>query len=242
MDLSEQYLVSCNGEGWGCDGGFWAHDYHEWKTVSGERDAGAVLESDFPYKASDVNCNPPHDKTYQLTAWEYVCGNDTCTPSDAEIKQAIYEHGPVTAAVCVNTAFKNYSSGVFTGPSCSSLNHGVILVGWDDSDKCWIMRNSWGRTWGESGYMRIGYGVGGIGSQATYVSLGDAPDPDPDGQCITADNQSHIAQGRAEYCGFFDLEACAVGSGDNLGWISQQSTSTKETSPGYWEQVDSCPQ
>ena len=47
VDLSEQYLVSCNSDGWGCDGGFWAHDYHQWKMVDGEYEAGAVLEGDF---------------------------------------------------------------------------------------------------------------------------------------------------------------------------------------------------
>ena len=47
-DLSEQYLVSCNTEGWGCSGGWWAHDM----LVS----PGAVIEADFPYVASDVPC------------------------------------------------------------------------------------------------------------------------------------------------------------------------------------------
>lgn len=180
VDLSEQYLISCNSEGWGCNGGLWAHDYHQWKKVSGEYEAGAVLEADFPYRDMDTTCNPPHDKAYQITSWEYVCGNPYCTPTTDQLKQAIYEHGPLTVSVCVNMAFQYYRSGVFTGPGCNTLNHGVVLVGWDDSDGCWIMQNTWGKSWGESGYMRIKYGVSGIGSEACYVTYGASPDPEPE--------------------------------------------------------------
>ncbi|XPS89403.1 peptidase C1A [Desulfosarcina variabilis str. Montpellier] len=178
QDLSEQYLVSCNDEGWGCDGGYWAHDYLQSTKVDGETEAGAVLEDHFPYEAQDITCNPPHDKAYRIDSWGYVCPG--CTPTIAQLKQALYEHGPLSVTVCVNADFQNYSGGVFSGTSCSTLNHGVVLVGWNDDDGCWIMRNSWGSSWGENGYMRIGYGVSGIGSDAVYVSYNDSPNPDPD--------------------------------------------------------------
>ena len=48
-DLSEQYLLSCNTDSWDCGGGWWAHDYHEWKYSPPETEAGAVPESGFPY-------------------------------------------------------------------------------------------------------------------------------------------------------------------------------------------------
>lgn len=206
VDLAEQYLVSCNDEGWGCNGGFWAHDYHEWKSVTGEIEAGAVLENDFPYQAQDLNCNPPHDKAYQIASWEYVCGNANCTPTVDEIKQAIYDHGPLTVAVCANTAMQEYSRGVFSGPSCSDLNHGVVLVGWNDNDGCWIMRNSWGSSWGESGYMRIGYGVSGIGAEASYVVYSGAPDPDPDpdeAEITDAQTISDLSANQNEWLEYF---------------------------------------
>lgn len=180
VDLSEQYLISCNLEGWGCDGGNWAHDYHQWKMADGEYEAGAVMESDFTYTASDAACDPPHDKAYQIDSWEFVCGNAYCQSTVAQLKQAIYDHGPLTVAVCVNRAFQDYKGGVFNGPGCNSLNHGVALVGWDDNDGCWIMRNSWGAGWGESGYMRIKYGVSGIGSEASYVVYNGSSNPEPD--------------------------------------------------------------
>jgi inhibitor of cysteine peptidase len=176
VDLSEQYLVSCNSNGWGCNGGLWAHDYHLSKKVNNQSEAGAVFEADFAYKGRDLYCGKNYKKQYQLASWKYVCGNAYCTPTTTELKQAIYEHGPLTVAVCVNYSFQFYSGGVFTGPSCSSLNHGVTLVGWDDSNGCWIMRNEWGAGWGENGYMRIKYGVSGIGSEACYVTYKSAPD------------------------------------------------------------------
>ncbi len=170
-DLSEQYLLSCNTEFWGCDGGWWAHDYHAWKVPPGESGAGAVVEADFPYVARDDPCNPPHPHHHKVDSWQYV-GSTTSVPAVTAIKQAIYEHGPVSAAVCVNAAFQSYSGGVFLGPGCANVNHAIVLAGWDDNqglDGVWFLRNSWGPGWGESGYMRIGYGVSSVGFSANYV-------------------------------------------------------------------------
>lgn len=206
VDLSEQYLVSCNADGWGCDGGFWAHDYHQWKTPNGETEAGAVLESNFPYASRDTACNPPHPKAYRIDSWQYVCPD--CTPTTAQLKQAIYEHGPLSVSVCVNDAFQNYNSGIFSGPSCSDLNHGVVLVGWDDDDGCWIMRNSWSSAWGENGYMRIKYGVSRIGAYAAYVDYGDAPNPDPqpdpdDGEITNGQTISDLSAERGQWLYYY---------------------------------------
>ena len=171
-NLSEQYLLSCNTDDWGCGGGWWAHDYHEWKKPPGESDAGAVLEADSPYVAADTPCNGPYSHPYQIDSWHYV-GSEWSVPPAEAIKQAIYDHGPVAAAVCVNSAFQGYPGGVFTGPECVDLNHGIVLVGWDDNqgtNGVWILRNSWSAGWGESGYMRIEYGTSLVGYAANYVS------------------------------------------------------------------------
>ncbi len=167
-DLAEQYLVSCNEDGWGCSGGWWAHDYHWWKKVSGETDAGAVYEADFPYVARDDPCNPPHAHHEKIVSWAFV-GPEHGVPSVAAIKQAIYDHGPVSAAVCVGSAFHNYTGGIFETNECSEVNHAVVLVGWDDNQGIWYLRNSWGTGWGESGYMRIKYGTSNVGYSANYI-------------------------------------------------------------------------
>lgn len=170
VDLSEQWLVSCNREGWGCSGGWWAHDYHQWKTdpCGG---TGAVLEANFPYTATDAPCNCPYPHDYLIQDWNYVTTDYEVPPVNL-MKQAIMDYGPISVAVCVNSAFQAYTGGVFSGPSCSSINHGVVLVGWDDSqgtNGIWFLRNSWGPSWGEQGYMRIAYGVSYVGYAASYV-------------------------------------------------------------------------
>ena len=175
-DLAEQYLVSCNTDGWGCNGGWTAHDYHWWKIPPSESEAGAVLESDFPYVAGDVSCSGPYNHPYKLSSWHYV-GDDNSVPPMDDIKTAIYTYGPVMVAVCAGTAFQSYTGGVFAtdeSSQCSDgvINHAVTLVGWDDSqgsNGIWILKNSWGEAWGESGYMRIARGISNIGYSASYV-------------------------------------------------------------------------
>jgi C1A family cysteine protease len=176
-DLAEQYLVSCNTDGWSCSGGWWAHDYHEWKYAAGEPGPGAVYEADFPYTATNAACNPPHTHHETIADWVYI-GNDSSVPSTDAIKQAILDHGPVSAAVCVNSAFQSYTGGVFTGSLfCFSINHAIVLVGWDDSLGAWRLRNSWGPDWGEDGYMWIAYGKQYVGYSANYVVYNGSTPP-----------------------------------------------------------------
>jgi C1A family cysteine protease len=174
VDLSEQWLVSCNQDGWSCNGGWFAHDYHEWK-----RDhcggTGAVLESEFPYVAWDAPCECPYPHDYLINEWAFVGG---ATPSIPAIKQAILDYGPVSVCVYVNSAFQAYNGGVFNGCASGPCNHAVCLVGWDDNqgdDGVWFMRNSWSAGWGEGGYMRIPYGCNIIGDYACYVDYRGYP-------------------------------------------------------------------
>ena len=174
-DLSEQFLVSCNRDGYSCSGGWWAHDYHDWKVSLDGGEPGAVRESSFPYKASNLSCAGPYSHPYKIAAWSYVGGYNV--PSVEDIKTAIYEHGPVAAAVCVGGKFQSYTGGIFNyNESCSgTINHAIALVGWEDdlgpNNGYWILRNSWGSGWGESGYMRIRYNTSMVGYAANYVEL-----------------------------------------------------------------------
>jgi C1A family cysteine protease len=173
-NLSEQYLVSCNTDGWGCNGGWFAHDYHWLKPGKTGNQPGAVQETAFPYVANDKTpCYGPYAHPYQLSGWSYI-GDSWSVPPAAAIKDAIYNYGPVAAAVCVGMGFDLYTGGVFNtneAGACGSakVNHAVVLVGWDDTDNTWILRNSWGTGWGEGGYMHIDRGVSNIGFAANYV-------------------------------------------------------------------------
>lgn len=166
-DFSEQYLVSCNADGWGCNGGWFAHDYHQWKYIVGEPGPGSVYESVFPYRASDVPCNPPHSHAYVINGWKYLSKNGV--PTTNAIKNAIYNYGPVSAAVYVGSDFQGYTGGVFSTTQNGSINHAIVLTGWDDAGGYWILRNSWGSNWGVGGYMYIKYGTSQVGYAANYI-------------------------------------------------------------------------
>jgi hypothetical protein len=171
VDLSEQWLVSCNQNGWGCNGGWWAHDYHQWK-MDRFNGTGAVLEEEFPYEAKDVPCDGPYQHPYVMDSWHFIGFSQGVAPTDA-IKQAIMTYGPVSVACAVTHAFGAYTGGVFNeNDPHAGINHAVVLVGWDDNQGAngvWFMRNSWGPGWGEDGYMRIEYGCCKIGFAACYV-------------------------------------------------------------------------
>ncbi len=169
VDLSEQWLVSCNRDGWDCGGGWYAHDYH-WNKTDDCGGTGAVLESDFHYFAANGTCNCPYDHHYTINGWAYI-GNDHSLPSVEAMKAAIIDYGPISVGVAADDVMQGYSGGIFNGSS-TDLNHAVVLVGWDDTqgtDGIWIMRNSWGSWWGESGYMRMEYGANMIGYGAAYI-------------------------------------------------------------------------
>lgn len=172
-DLSEQWLISGNEEGWGCDGGFFAHDYHLRGSAKHDPygDNGAVMEAAFPYVAADVACHGPYTHSYWLDSWAYI-GASSTVPTVDQIKSAIVNYGPVAAGIYVNSAFQAYTGGIFNNNDDKTINHAVVLVGWDDTQGTsgvWILRNSWGTGWGESGYMRIEYGCCQVGYAANYV-------------------------------------------------------------------------
>ena len=160
VDLSEQYMLSCNPWDWGCNGGYWPNDMLA--------DPGAALESCFPYVAAEVpciSCPTP----FQIQSWSFVT-QDNVVPDTALIKQAIYTYGAVQAGVYVDNWFQFYTGGVFN--RCKNKvkwsNHAIILCGWDDARGAWLLKNSWGTGWGENGFMWITYGCNKVGDGANY--------------------------------------------------------------------------
>lgn len=172
VDLSEQFLVSCNYNGWDCAGGWFAHDYHKLRPDPCDS-VGATLEEYFPYQARDLPCGCPYPKPYQIEDWAYI-GSSSGMASVTEMKLAIMEYGPISVCVSANSAMQSYGGGIFNG--CDGeydINHAVVIVGWDDNQGyggIWIMRNSWGTGWGEGGYMRMPYGCSNIGYAANFVN------------------------------------------------------------------------
>gem|GEM_PF-2750501 len=237
-DLSEQYLVSCNIDGWSCDGGWFAHDYHQWKYSWPETTAGAVLESAFPYVADDVPCGGPYSHPYKINSWSCLqagASKPDCwtgqMPNLWDIKRAIMTRGPVAVTVYVGPEFGNYTSGVFeTDEYAATINHAVVLVGWDDTqgnNGVWFLRNSWNTTWGENGYMRIGYGISSIGFCTNYIVYKNAK---PTNGTINPSSGSALAGAKKFFTtkwndadGWRDLKECLFHVGTSTVWAGNVS-------------------
>jgi hypothetical protein len=150
-------------------------------------DSGVTYEANFPYQITDPGtCTHWNDPRIRFNNW-YRVG---C--SDIEgIKTAIMTYGVVDAAVYVTTAFQNYTRGIFsdTSTSCfsspcyyTSTNHAIALVGWGVDPvegEYWILRNSWGSSWGESGYMRIKTTSARVACEVAYLTYTPAVQSPP---------------------------------------------------------------
>lgn len=180
VDSAEQDTLDCSGKG-SCGGGWWAFQYLV--------DVGSAAETDYPYAAQQGACKKNVNRPYKAHSWGYV-NNATPIPSVSALKNALCEHGPLAVAVAVTPAFQAYKNGVFNENATANVNHGVTLVGWDDSKKAWKIKNSWGTGWGESGFMWIAYGSNKIGYGAAWVdaSKGPVPLPCKDGPSLIAYN------------------------------------------------------
>lgn len=169
--LSEQYLVDCATDMYGCDGGM--PEAFNWVKAP----KGAPLNSDYPYTAQDGSCKMAGKVIAgQIQEWHYI-GESDRLPTIDEMKKAIYTYGPISVTVCANGPFVSYTSGIYNACSQCTTNHMTDLVGWSDAGKYWIMRNSWGSSWGENGYMRIKWtGSNGqlcnrLGEDSVYVKV-----------------------------------------------------------------------
>jgi len=152
QSFSEQQLVDCSGS-YGnnaCNGGLMDYAF---KFV---RDHGITLESSYPYKGVKATC-AASSGSFKISGYTDVSG---CT----NLANAITGR-PVSVAVDA-TNWSPYKSGVFNNCK-TSLNHGVLLVG--ITDQYWLVKNSWGAAWGESGYIRVARGnTCGICNQPSY--------------------------------------------------------------------------
>jgi hypothetical protein len=157
LDLSEQFVLSCLddvGYGSSCNGG-WGHDVYNFI-----RDYGVPLESCFPYEAShgipcSGACNEYEEQLLYLGDFHEITGDWV----DVEaINEALVEYGPVCTVFWVYSDFNAYTGGVYQHTyGGHEGGHLVEIVGFDNNLQCWIVKNSWGGSWGEEGFFRIAY-------------------------------------------------------------------------------------
>jgi hypothetical protein len=169
--LSEEQVLSCNPWGWGCNGGYFAFDMlMPAKAGPSGYYKGAVPAASFPYVGDSEACAIARNPTFTpVTRWGYV-GNSGTVPSVAAIKSAIFQYGGVSACVYSDEYFQAYTGGVFSDSTYyNTINHAIQLVGWDDAKGAWLLKNSWGPSWGVDGFMWIKYGTCNVGLGACWV-------------------------------------------------------------------------
>lgn len=152
--LAEQCILSC-GPSDGCGGG----DPN--KAFEFIRNAGIVPTVYCPYSANDtLDCRSEPNVHRQIATWGKLSSSSVTV-----IKAALLKYGPLAAAMRVYAEFADYRKGVYEHVSGEKWQgHCVTIVGWEDNNKAWICKNSWGVLWGESGWFRIKWGECGIDS------------------------------------------------------------------------------
>nr|ACO82385.1 cathepsin K [Lutjanus argentimaculatus] len=168
VDLSPQNLVDCVTENDGCGGGYMT------KAFQYVADNGGIdSEEAYPYIGEDQPCR------YNATGMAAQCKGYKEIPEGNEhaLAVALFKAGPVSVGIDATlSSFQFYSKGVYYDPSCNKedINHAVLAVGYGvtgKGKKYWIVKNSWGESWGKGGYILMARNRGnlcGIANLASY--------------------------------------------------------------------------
>jgi len=154
--LSEQQVVDCDNRNSGCNGGWYDT---AWQYMMEE--GGLETSSDYPYTARGGSCKSDSNK-FECTVTGCVggpnngaCDNSGLVGDEEELKKMLNDQA---LAVAVDASpFQFYSSGILDCRNYHNLNHAVFAVGYEDGSH-YTIKNSWGKSWGESGYVRVGMG------------------------------------------------------------------------------------
>jgi len=172
LDLAEQMLLSCTLGG--CIGWFVGPALTYIQTT------GVPDEACFPYQADglvpcDDRCADWADRVKKISG-------STLIPSDADSIRNALQLQPVTVTFYVYTDFYYYGGGVYEHVwGDYEGGHAVVIVGYDDVEHAWIVKNSWDAGWGDDGYFRILWGDSGMGGEVYLVDYENLCDDDEDG-------------------------------------------------------------
>ncbi|KAI0233450.1 Digestive cysteine proteinase 2 [Lamellibrachia satsuma] len=162
--LSEQNLIDCSRTygNRGCNGGWISYAYN-YVYARG-------VNQPYPYEARSTVCR------YKSNNVGARCrGYRVVEQSEAALRQAVATVGPIAVVVDASrSSFRYYKAGVFSDSSCSktSPNHAMLIVGYGThkGKKYWLLKNSWGTSWGLDGYMMLARDSGNMCGVASYAS------------------------------------------------------------------------
>ncbi|XP_075246877.1 cathepsin L-like isoform X2 [Convolutriloba macropyga] len=172
VSLSEQNLMDCSWDygNMGCNGGYPTEAFKYVKD-----NGGIDTEASYPYEEQDGDCRFDSDSV-GATATGFV----TIPKADEDtLKEALAYVGPISVAVdSSHESFQFYEGGVYDEPMCNSIevDHAVLLVGYGTEDglEYWLVKNSWGTSWGEQGYIKMARNQNnqcGIATDASYPTV-----------------------------------------------------------------------
>jgi cathepsin C len=175
--FSPQDDLSCDPYNQACNGGF------TYSVSKYGQDYGIAPETCSPYKGYNTPCDdkcPPSQRVF-VRDYQYV-GGYYGGSNEENMMEAIYNNGPVTVDFMVYSDFYYYRGGVYhhtkkldqyvPDPHFVEVNHAVLCVGWGVSpqgEKYWIVKNSWGASWGMGGYFLIRRGTDECGIESGAV-------------------------------------------------------------------------
>lgn len=155
--FSEQQLVDCDsfkngGRDMGCNGGLMDNAF-TWI----EKNGGLCSEADYPYVSGETKTAGTCKKTCKVIENSKIASFYDVTPSSDPAMMAALSQQPVSIAIEADQReFQLYKSGIFTGTCGNKLDHGVLLVGYGPD--YYLVKNSWGLSWGDGGYIKLGLG------------------------------------------------------------------------------------
>ncbi|OQR90403.1 cysteine protease family C01A [Achlya hypogyna] len=171
-DLSEQQLVDCDtSDGRACNGGF-EDNALNWLVAQG----GLCLESDYPYTSGTTRQAGSCNMSCQKQALPLI-GDAVSIQGESALTTALGTQPVMVAVFAGNDAWQYYTGGVMSSCPAGHSDHAVIAVGYgSDGSDYYKIRNSWGTSWGEAGYIRLQRNVGGDGTcnvagQAAFPQL-----------------------------------------------------------------------
>ncbi|OQR87091.1 cysteine protease family C01A [Thraustotheca clavata] len=157
-NLAEQELVDCDTSDGnsGCDGGY-EDKAINWIVAKG----GLCLESDYPYTSGTSGKAGSCKTSCKVQKLPYV-GNAVEIQGESALASALVNQVVTVSLYAGNDAFQYYTSGILSSCPSGQSDHAVIAVGYGSN--YFKIRNSWGASWGESGYIRLSRGSGGQGT------------------------------------------------------------------------------
>jgi hypothetical protein len=111
------------------------------------------------------------DVYVKALTWDFVSKDPRKVSTIEEIKEAIIKYGSVVAMIHFDKCLWLYGGGTFNGENDGTGSHFVLIIGWDDKKDggAWLVKNSFGQEWGETGFGWIKYGSNNIGESAAWV-------------------------------------------------------------------------